>query len=121
VQGVEFSCTVPFLAVFLADRERAGNSGMAVVNGKWVQRARWKDGPIFTSVLPIGRLYKPSISPTSSKRLQVMKSTVLPGRQLLSTFEFFYYSYYRFELYPILAASSKSNILQIYFTVYIQE
>lgn len=39
-RGGKFSGAVPFLAVFWADEERAGDDGMAVVSGKWAQRAR---------------------------------------------------------------------------------
>jgi hypothetical protein len=112
---------VPFLAVFWADGERAGDDGMAVANGKWAQSARWKDGPIFTSELPVGRPYKPSVSPTSSTKSQVMKSTILPGPNFFYPLQIFRHGYCRFELCPILEASFEPNTLQTCFTAYMRE
>ena len=58
--------------------------GMAVVSGKWAPEGEVGGRVhIFSSALPVGRPFKPSISPTPSTRSQVMKSAVLPGPQLL--------------------------------------
>jgi len=120
VQGVEagrgrgrFSCAVPCLAVLWAEGERAGNEGMAVVSGKWaLEGAVGGRAHIFSSAFPVGQPFKPSISPTSSTKSQVMKSAVLPGPQLLLVhFKFFRNGYCRFEPCPILGAPFEPNIL----------
>jgi hypothetical protein len=64
-----FSCAVPCLAVLWADGERAGDDGMAVVSGKWAPEAAVGGrAHIFSSALPVGRPFKPSVFPTSSKK-----------------------------------------------------
>jgi hypothetical protein len=118
----KISYPLPFLAVFWADEERVGDDGMAVVNGKMGSEGEVGGGSIFSSALPVDRPYKPSISPTSSKRSQAMKSAVLPGTQLLLIhFKFFRNGYRRLEPCPISLASFEPNILQMCFTAHTQE
>jgi hypothetical protein len=84
VQGVETKgrgrvlCTMRFLTVLWVDGERVGNDGMVVVSGKWVLEGEVGGRAyIFSPALLVGRLLKPSISPTSLTRSQVMKSAIL--------------------------------------------
>jgi hypothetical protein len=68
--------------------ERIGDGlaifGIAVVSGKWVLEGEVGGRVyIFSLALPIGRLFKPSISLTPLIRSQVIKSAVLLGPQLL--------------------------------------
>jgi hypothetical protein len=110
---------VPFLAVLWADGERAGDGGMAVVSGKWAQKARLEGD--LRSALPVGRPYKPSVSPTSKKPggheiQQFCRTQLLPIH-----FKFFRHGYCRFESCPILAAPFEPITLQTCFTAHTQE
>jgi hypothetical protein len=120
--GGRFSCAVPCLAVLWAGRERVGDDGMAFVSGKWVPEGEvGGQAHIFSPALPVGRPFKPSISPTSSTRSQVMKSAVLPGLQLLIHLKLFRDGYCRFEPCPILAAPFKPILQTSCFTAHMQE
>jgi hypothetical protein len=78
------SCAVPCLVVLWAGGEWASDNDMAVMSCKWaLEGAVGGRAHIFSLALPVGRSFKPSISPTSSTRSQVMKSAVLLGAQLL--------------------------------------